>query len=398
MLRIALKMLAGDRGKYAGLLFGIAFTSFLITFAASFFCGFMTRGFSLISDIPAADVWVMDPAVESVEQTTNIPASALDRVRSVTGVRSAVPLALATAEVRFPNGRFQSFQLIGVDDATFSGVPLRNTGSMASRLRAPDAVLIDSGGSVGKLETPRFERDQWPLGAPHLAAPTRPLAEGDELLVNDHRVVVAGYANALPRFPPRPLMYSTLSNALRILPTERHRLTFVLASAAPGIEPVDLAHHIQAQTGLRARTAAEFKEDTVRWNLVNSEDVGDVGAMLTLAMTVGFGVTAVLLYIFTTEHLKDYAVLKAMGATSGLLLGMILVQAGVCALIGTGLGLGLCGIAGPIVTAWGFPFRMMWFTPVLGGVMVLVVSVLAALISARPVLKLEPAAVFAGRI
>jgi len=86
----------------------------------------------------------------------------------------------------------------------------------------------------------------------------------------------------------------------------------VLASAAPGIEPVDLAHHIQAQTGLRARTAAEFKEDTVRWNLVNSEDVGDVGAMLTLAMTVGFGVTAVLLYIFTTESLFSAAFLAAV--------------------------------------------------------------------------------------
>jgi len=148
---------------------------------------------------------------------------------------------------------------------------------------------------------------------------------------------------------------------------------------------------------LRARTSDDFKADTVRWYLVNSEDVGDVGAMLTLAMTVGFGVTAVLLYNFTTESLKQYAVLKAMGATSGLLVGMIFVQAGVCALIGTGLGLGLCGIAGPIVAAQGFPFRMMWFTPVVGGAMVLVLSVLAALISARPVLKLEPAAVFSGR-
>jgi putative ABC transport system permease protein len=264
-------------------------------------------------------------------------------------------------------------------------------------LRAPDAVLIDSGGSVGKLNTPRFERDQWPHGAPHLDAPTRPLARGDELLVNDHRVVVAGYANALPRFPPRPLMYTTMSNAVRILPPERHRLTFVLASAVPGMTPVELARRIEAQTGLRARTADEFKQDTIRWYLVNSEDVGDVGAMLTLAMTVGFGMTAVLLYIFTTESLKQYAVLKAMGATSRLLLTMIFVQAGVCALIGTGLGLGMCGIAGPIVAAQGFPFRMMWFTPILGIVMVLVVSVLAALISARPVLKLEPAAVFAGR-
>ncbi|MCC7200383.1 MAG: ABC transporter permease [Gammaproteobacteria bacterium] len=398
MLRIAVKMLAGDRGKYAGLLFGIAFTSFLITFAASFFCGFMTRGFSLISDNPSADVWVMDPAVESVDQTINIPASALDRVRSVTGVQSAAPLALAVAEARLPQGRFQSFQLIGVDDATLAGVPMARRNSPVSlALRAPDAVLIDSGGSVGKLETPRFERDQWPHGGSHLAAPTRLLATGDEFLVNDHRVIVAGYANALPRFPPRPLLYTTLSNAVRILPPERHRLTFVLASAMSGTDPAMLARAIETQTGLRARTAAEFKEDTVRWNLVNSEDVGDVGAMLTLAMTVGFGMTAVLLYIFTTESLKQYAVLKAMGATSGLLLAMVFVQAGVCALIGTGLGLGMCGIAGPIVAAQGFPFRMMWFTPLLGSIMVLVVCALAALISARPVLKLEPAAVFAGR-
>ena len=40
---------------------------------------------------------------------------------------------------------------------------------------------------------------------------------------------------------------------------------------------------------------------------------------------------------------------------------------------------------------------MMWFTPVLGGAMVVLVSVVAAAISARPVFKLEPGVVFAGR-
>jgi putative ABC transport system permease protein len=76
---------------------------------------------------------------------------------------------------------------------------------------------------------------------------------------------------------------------------------------------------------------------------------------------------------------------------------MVFTQAGTCALIGTGLGLGICAIVGPIVAAQGFPFRMMWFTPVLGVVMVLLVTMSAALISVRPVLKLEPAVVFAGR-
>src|SRR3981189_3810292 len=98
MLRVALKMLVGDREKYAGLLFGITFTSFLVAFAWAYFCGFITRGFALIAENPSADVWVMHPAVESAEQTTNLPDSALDRVRRVEGGLAAVPLAFPPAE------------------------------------------------------------------------------------------------------------------------------------------------------------------------------------------------------------------------------------------------------------------------------------------------------------
>src|SRR5574337_81348 len=76
MFRVALKMLIGDRVKYAGLVFGITFTSFLVTFASSYFTGFMTQGFALIAEDPRTDVWVMDPAVRSVAPTTNLPASA----------------------------------------------------------------------------------------------------------------------------------------------------------------------------------------------------------------------------------------------------------------------------------------------------------------------------------
>src|SRR3979409_388282 len=162
MLRIALKMLLGDRTKYAGLLFGITFTSFLVTFAASYFCGFMTRGFALIAENPGADVWVMDPAVESSEQTTNIPDSALSRVRSVDGVTFAVPLALAPSDARFPSGRLQSFQLSGVDDATLFGLPPLQDGVSPTVLRTPDAIVVDPGGTEGTPQTPAFARQQWP--------------------------------------------------------------------------------------------------------------------------------------------------------------------------------------------------------------------------------------------
>jgi putative ABC transport system permease protein len=397
MLRVALKMLIGNRAKYAGLLFGITFTSFLVTFALSYFAGFMTRGFALISENPEADVWVMDPAVNSTEQTTNIPSSVLAQVRSIKGVQSAVPLALGSAEVRFPNGEFQTFQVIGVDGPTLAGLPPLRDGVARSVLRTPDAAVVDAGGTEGKLQTPLLRADQWPRH-PKLNVPTRRLRAGDVVLVNDHRVRIAGLARALPRYPPRPLLYTTYANAGRILLPERHLMTFVLAKAAPGVDPAVLAKQITARTGLRARTADQFTANTVRWFFINSEDVGDIASMISIAMLVGFGVTGVMLYMFTEENLKQYAVLKAMGATPRLLLTMILAQAGLCALLGTGLGLGLCAIVGQIAAAEAnYPFRMMWFTPLFGGTMVVLVSLVAAAVSARPVFKLHPGVVFSGR-
>jgi putative ABC transport system permease protein len=396
MLRVAVKMLMGDRAKYAALVLGIAFTAFLVTFAASYFAGFMTRGFALISENPATDVWVMDPAVLSVEKTTNMAASALDRVRSVEGVRSAVPMALGTAEVRFPNGQFRSFQIIGVDDATLAGVPPLKEAPPAV-LRTPYSVIAATGGTSRKLQTPLHAADQWPGGGPHLDVATRRLTAGDELLVNDHHVTVVGIADALSRYPPGPLLYTTYSNASRILLPERRRLTFVMVSAAPGVAPRDLAARIEARTGLHARASDDFKADTVRWLLENSEDVGDIGAMLTLAMSVGFGTTGIMLYMFTTENLRQYAVFKAMGATPRLLLAMVFFQVALCALLGTGLGLGLCAIASRFALAVDYPFRMMWLTPLVGSAMVVAVSVVAAAISVRPVLAVDPATVFASR-
>lgn len=397
MFYIAQKMIMGDRAKYVGLLLGIAFTAFLVTFAASYFAGFMTRGFALVSENRSADVWVMDPAVDSPEQTINMPDSALERVRSTDGVRYAVPLSLGDVNVRFPNGRFQSFQVIGVDDATLAGAPTLQDGGSPMVLRVPDAVIVDAGGTSGKLATPRRKIDQWPHDGPHLDVPMRKLMAGDELLANGRRIKVVGRSQTIPRFPPRPLLYTSYSNARRIQPAEPDVLTFVLVKAQAGVSAQQLAQRIQHRTGMRARTAQDFKVDTVRWYLINSEDVGDMVAMMLLAMTVGFGVTGIMLYMFTYENLKQYAVLKAMGAPRRLLQVMIFTQSGVSALLGSGIGIGICAIIGELVSITGFPFRMMWFTPVFGVLGVMIVSLTAAAISVRPVLKLEPGIVFAGR-
>lgn len=77
---------------------------------------------------------------------------------------------------------------------------------------------------------------------------------------------------------------------------------------------------------------------------------------------------------------------------------MIFAQAGLCGLLGTGMGIGFCAIVGQVSAIVAhYPFRMMWFAPLVSGTEVVLVSVVAAALSARPALKLQPMVVFEPR-
>ncbi len=389
MFRVAVEMLLYDKTKYIGLLIGVAFTAFLVTFAMGYFAGFMTRGFALVSENPSAKVWVMDPSVSSAEATINMSDSALDIVRGVKGVNYAAPMYLGNMTARYANGNFQTFQAIGVDDATLSGAP-----KPANLLRIPESVIVDSGGTEGKLQTPIYKKDMWSYDGSHLNAPTRKLRYGDTMLINSKRVMVAGVSHTIPRFPPRPLIYTTASNFKRVVPGEKRYITFIMVHPAKNITPNELAKRITKQTGLKAITSDEFKKETVLWYMINSEDVGDMVNMVILAMLVGFGVTGVMLYMFTYENIKQYAVLKAMGASTKQLSDMIFTQVFISAIIGSGIGVGIAAILAHMVSSATFPFRMMWFAPLIGFLGVIIVSMTAAFISLRPIKKMEPGIVF----
>src|SRR5579872_2048995 len=101
---VALRMLTGDRAKYLGLIFAIAFSSFLIAQQVSIFTGLLNRIRSQILDVTDGDLWVMDPATQYVDEVYALRNDALYRVRGVEGVRWAVPLFKGQPVVRATNG------------------------------------------------------------------------------------------------------------------------------------------------------------------------------------------------------------------------------------------------------------------------------------------------------
>jgi putative ABC transport system permease protein len=84
MAVIALKMLFGDRAKYLGLIFGVAFATLLIAQQGGLFVGLMTRTANVIADAQEVDIWVMDPQARYLDTTrslrpTRAPAGACRR-------------------------------------------------------------------------------------------------------------------------------------------------------------------------------------------------------------------------------------------------------------------------------------------------------------------------------
>ena len=104
---IALKMLTGNRGKYLGIILGIAFAALLIAQQASIFCGLMLLTSGQIRDIQGADIWVMDPNVQFIDDIKPMSDNDLYRVRGVPGVSWAVRLYKGLTRSRLADGNFQ---------------------------------------------------------------------------------------------------------------------------------------------------------------------------------------------------------------------------------------------------------------------------------------------------
>jgi putative ABC transport system permease protein len=374
---IALRMLTGDRAKYIGLIFAIAFSTFLLLNQTSIFAGIMRRTGSQIEDITDAEVWVMDPATQYFEQTKALKDTDLLRVRGVPGVQYAVRLFKGQPIARTPKGNFSQAVVIGIDDATLVGAPRRMLLGSWERLREPNSVVLDSAGY-------------------YLLFPGEPLELDRTLEMNDHLVRIVGISDASAPFASFPIMHARYSEAVNFLGRERSQMSFVLARSEAGITPRELTRRIHEATGLRARTAKEFRWDCVRYYIANTGIPVNFGITITIALIVGLVVSGQTFYLFTVENLKQFGALKAIGVTNGRLIGMILLQALTVAFIGYAFGTGLAALFFE-VTAQKVATRgivLLWQNVVGVGVLMFLVAIAASLLSIRRVIFLEPAAVF----
>jgi putative ABC transport system permease protein len=228
---------------------------------------------------------------------------------------------------------------------------------------------------------------------------------GKEIEMNDHRAVIVGICEASRTFQSNPVIYTTYSRAKSYIPQERKVLSYILAKVKEpkGLDDeqkaalqAKIARRIENQTKLMALSSKAFTEKTIDYYLKYTGIPINFGITAALGFLVGTAIAGQTFYNFTLENLKQFGALKAMGATNGRIVGMILLQAVVVGFLGYGIGVGLAALFGFRVQGTELAFYTPWqLLPITAGAVVLI-CILASLLSVRRVMVLEPAVVFRG--
>lgn len=383
MLKIALKILLGDKAKYIGIVLGLTFASFIIIQQAAIFLGLMTRTYGFITDTRQADIWVMDPKVEYVGDVKPMDSNTLFQVRSIEGIRWAVPLFKRNISARLPNGTFQSTTVIGIDTASFIGRPPIMVEGNINDLRNTDAIIVSKESAENQLANTNPETGE-----------RYPLQIGQSIELNDNRAVVVGICDISRTFQTQPTIYTTIRRAIRFSPFERRNLSFVLVKASDEISPQDLCKRITRLTGLAAYTGKQFSRLTVNYFLKRTGVPVNFGVAIALGFVIGIAVAGQTFYNFTLDNIRYFGTFKAMGANNELLTKMVLYQSMIVGSIGWGLGIGAAALFGILTRGTQLSFILPWQLVLLSFLSIMLICLLAAYISVRRLRGLEPAIVF----
>ncbi len=376
MLRLALKMLYGDRAKYGMLICGLAFCALLMTQQSSVFLGLLRWTTATIRNINVP-IWVADANVEQANEIVPMRDIEVERVRSIEGVEWAVPMYWSILQARLKDGSFQAVQLTGLDSASLVGRPGKMTAGNVEDLRLPNAVLIDQVG-IAKFKKKGIT-----------------IEIGSVFEINDKEARVVGICETERSFLGQPYIFTTYERALEYAPPLRKQLSFVLVKPRDGVSASEVVARINQLGNVHAFTDAEFRDRTFWWYFKNTGIPISFGTVVILGVIVGIAVAGQTFYLFVHENIRFMAALKAMGARTGTLAKMVFLQAFAVGFAGYGIGLGLATMFGNAVLKGGEPpFFMPWEVPVFTGAVILLICCFSALIGLVKIIRAEPAVVF----
>jgi putative ABC transport system permease protein len=372
-LTLAFRNLFHDRVRLAVTLIGILFSIVLVAVQLGLYLG--ARGMIIATiDRAEGDLWIMAYGTKNFEEAQPIRARERYIARSTPGIESAIPLVTAFTDWRKPSGGSTLIVVVGADPENGALTPWNMVEGDVTGLGVRDAVIVD--------KTYLAE-----LGVKQV---------GDTAQVGASRVRVTGLTEGIRSFTVTPFVFTTLNRARQLIDMPADNITYVLSKLSPGadLEQVraDLKSRLSAD--VEVLTRAEFRQRSLNhWLFATGAGVALIGGAV-LGLIVGTVIVAQTLYSSTKDHLPEFATLRALGSSSGYINKVILMQAGLSALLGYVLGMAIALLivylsehtALPIIMSPGLAALLFGLT--------LAMCSISALSAIGKVMRIDPAMVF----
>jgi putative ABC transport system permease protein len=371
---IAWRNLTHDRARFAVALVGIVFSVILMGMQMGLMLNFISTT-TTVTRHSQADIFISAPGVKSADMSTPQTERRLYQALGVEGVARAEAITLDFSQWKRPDGVIEMICLLGVaPDATMS-LPWDMESGEDPRplLKQPDGIIID-----------RLYADK--LGVTH---------KGQMTEINNVRARVVGFTSKIRTFTQSPFVFTSLSNARRMMGMGDRHISYVLIKAAEGYKIEDVRDRVQKKIpDTDVITAEDFGKNSAHyWLFTTGAGVSLIMGVI-LGLCVGGVIVAQTLYASTMDRLPEYATLRAIGGPAGYLYRIVLTQAALAGVIGYVLGMIVVGfIVWSGRNASAAPEMPPWLALAIA-LSTLVVCLLAAAISLRVVTKIDPVKVF----
>jgi putative ABC transport system permease protein len=369
-MKLAWRNLSHDRLRFAVTIAGIAFATFLMIFQGSLLAGFV-RASSKVIEASDADIWITPRGTSCFEFVSTVPIRFRDLAMGVDGVTDVKRIVTGFANWQKSSGARLTVLIISSDDISprFPQPRFDDSGSAA----IPRAVVVDT----SNLQT---------LGVDRL--PT-------EVEINEQFASVPRSVNDFGSFMGSPYVFTSYAERSRYISLNPELVTYLLVRVNDGKNVQGIKRQLSARMPeVDVWTRDEFAANAATYWVAQTGAGGALMTAAVLGFIVGLVVVSQTIYATTMEHIEEFATLKALGASRWFIWKIVLTQALASGVMGSLVGIVLAYPAMQLTrrsiswvyTPWPLPIIMVFIS--------LLMCALAAVVSIRKAVSIEPGRVF----
>jgi putative ABC transport system permease protein len=373
VMTLAARNLFHDRLRFTATVIGIVFSVVLVMVQMGLFLGF-ARMVTTMIDHAGADLWVLPKGAKCFEDPSLLDVKLRDRVVSVDGVASVVPLVIGFSDWRLESGETTPVFIVGTD--------LKADALLPWNVVEGDVRALSQWGTVA-VDRSYFDR----LGVNKV---------GDAAEIRGHKVKVVALTDGIRSFTTTPYVFVDQKDARFYTGTMPSKANDLIVRFKVDADRDKAIQTIRDRIGNDAEvlTSDEFRKRSRSFWLFGTGAGAALFAGALLGVIVGTVIVAQTLYSSTKDHISEFATLRAMGSSNNYIYNVIIYQALLNAVIGFVIAAAIGYVVVRMTEKSALPIVITpWLVAALF-ILTIVMCVVSGIVAIIRVVRIDPASVF----